>query len=128
MSGRLAPVSERLDGGSKTSLSLFPSAPVSAWSSSVWLKHRSCCRTLGRLVDRAVSSGQGKPSSISKLTLILTSTSAQAAGNKFRMTLGLPVGAVMNCADNSGAKNLYVRTAYMSCWCHLVPFQVKASW
>ncbi|KAL7410532.1 ribosomal protein L14b/L23e [Mrakia frigida] len=32
----------------------------------------------------------------------------QAAGNKFRMTLGLPVGAVMNCADNSGAKNLYV--------------------
>eukprot|EP00054_Salpingoeca_dolichothecata_P037066 m.9630 g.9630 ORF g.9630 m.9630 type:complete len:141 (-) comp7232_c0_seq1:38-460(-) len=31
-----------------------------------------------------------------------------AAGNKFRMSLGLPVGAVMNCADNSGAKNLYV--------------------
>lgn len=24
------------------------------------------------------------------------------------MTLGLPVGAVINCADNSGAKNLYV--------------------
>ncbi|RUP16991.1 60S ribosomal protein L23, partial [Jimgerdemannia flammicorona] len=24
------------------------------------------------------------------------------------MTLGLPVGAVMNCADNSGAKNLYM--------------------
>jgi len=30
------------------------------------------------------------------------------AGNKFRMTLALPVGAVMNCADNSGAKNLYI--------------------
>lgn len=30
------------------------------------------------------------------------------AGNKFRMTLGLPVGAVINCADNSGAKNLYI--------------------
>lgn len=29
-------------------------------------------------------------------------------GNKFRMTLGLPVAATMNCADNSGAKNLYV--------------------
>jgi hypothetical protein len=29
-------------------------------------------------------------------------------GNKFRITLGLPVAAVMNCADNSGAKNLYV--------------------
>lgn len=24
------------------------------------------------------------------------------------MTLGLPVAATMNCADNSGAKNLYV--------------------
>jgi len=31
-----------------------------------------------------------------------------ASGNKFRMTLGLPVAAVMNCADNTGAKNLYV--------------------
>eukprot|EP00658_Telonema_sp_P-2_P070217 TRINITY_DN597_c0_g1_i2.p1 TRINITY_DN597_c0_g1~~TRINITY_DN597_c0_g1_i2.p1 ORF type:complete len:159 (+),score=48.16 TRINITY_DN597_c0_g1_i2:77-553(+) len=31
-----------------------------------------------------------------------------AQGNKFRMTLGLPVAAVMNCADNSGAKNLYI--------------------
>merc|ERR1712063_235320 len=28
--------------------------------------------------------------------------------NKFRMTCGLPVAAVMNCADNSGAKNLYI--------------------
>lgn len=35
-----------------------------------------------------------------------------AAGNKYRMTLGLPVGAVMNCADNSGAKNLYVIAVY----------------
>ena len=24
------------------------------------------------------------------------------------MSLGLPVGAVMNCADNTGAKNLFV--------------------
>ena len=31
-----------------------------------------------------------------------------ASGNKYRMALGLPVGAVMNCADNTGAKNLYV--------------------
>jgi len=29
-------------------------------------------------------------------------------GNKFRITLGLPVGAIMNCADNSGGKNLYI--------------------
>merc|ERR1711953_728097 len=31
-----------------------------------------------------------------------------AAGAKFRMSLALPVGAVMNCADNTGAKNLYI--------------------
>merc|ERR1712166_1227889 len=30
------------------------------------------------------------------------------SGNKLKMTLALPVGAVMNCADNSGAKNLYI--------------------
>jgi len=29
-------------------------------------------------------------------------------GGKFRISLGLPVGAVINCADNTGAKNLYV--------------------
>ena len=32
----------------------------------------------------------------------------RCAGNKFKMSVGLPVGAVMNCADNTGAKNLYV--------------------
>jgi len=31
-----------------------------------------------------------------------------STGQKLAMTLGLPVGAVMNCADNTGAKNLYV--------------------
>ena len=31
-----------------------------------------------------------------------------SSGNKFRLTKSLPVGAVMNCADNSGAKNLYI--------------------
>ena len=30
------------------------------------------------------------------------------AGAKFRISLALPVGAVINCADNTGAKNLYV--------------------
>ena len=29
-------------------------------------------------------------------------------GNKYRMSLGLPVAACVNCADNSGAKNLYI--------------------
>ena len=31
-----------------------------------------------------------------------------AKGNSFRVTLAMPVGAVMNCADNTGAKTLYV--------------------
>jgi len=31
-----------------------------------------------------------------------------ASGSKYRVTLGLPVGAIVNCADNTGAKNLYV--------------------
>eukprot|EP00177_Eucheuma_denticulatum_P008574 GFKZ01015616.1.p1 GENE.GFKZ01015616.1~~GFKZ01015616.1.p1 ORF type:complete len:141 (+),score=14.58 GFKZ01015616.1:175-597(+) len=31
-----------------------------------------------------------------------------ASGSKFRVSLGLPVSAVMNCADNTGAKNLYI--------------------
>merc|ERR1739841_239003 len=30
------------------------------------------------------------------------------SGTKLKVTLGLPVSAVMNCADNSGAKNLYI--------------------
>ncbi|CAD6187971.1 unnamed protein product [Caenorhabditis auriculariae] len=35
-----------------------------------------------------------------------------ASGAKFRISLGLPVGAVMNCADNTGAKNLFVISVY----------------
>lgn len=31
---------------------------------------------------------------------------AGGLGNKFRISCGLPVGAVINCADNSGAKSL----------------------
>ncbi|KAI0981985.1 hypothetical protein GJ496_003047 [Pomphorhynchus laevis] len=27
---------------------------------------------------------------------------------KFRISLGLPVGAVINCADNTGAKNMFI--------------------
>merc|ERR1711908_148972 len=30
------------------------------------------------------------------------------SGNKFRTTLGMNVAGVMNCADNTGAKNLYI--------------------
>ncbi|EUR66329.1 hypothetical protein PFBG_04616 [Plasmodium falciparum 7G8] len=28
--------------------------------------------------------------------------------NKMRITLSLPVGALINCCDNSGGKNLYI--------------------
>merc|ERR1711860_485558 len=31
-----------------------------------------------------------------------------SAGGKFRIALALPVGAVINCAYNTGAKNLFV--------------------
>mmetsp|Transcript_22140 Transcript_22140/g.29599 ORF Transcript_22140/g.29599 Transcript_22140/m.29599 type:complete len:140 (+) Transcript_22140:32-451(+) len=31
-----------------------------------------------------------------------------AQGTKFRMTLGLPVAATVNCADNTGAKSLHI--------------------
>ncbi|PRP85958.1 hypothetical protein PROFUN_06080 [Planoprotostelium fungivorum] len=30
------------------------------------------------------------------------------AGSKYRLTVCCPVGAVLNCADNTGAKNLYI--------------------
>jgi len=33
---------------------------------------------------------------------------AAVRGNKFKISLALPVGAVINCADNTGAKNLYL--------------------
>merc|ERR1712187_100439 len=29
-------------------------------------------------------------------------------GNKYRISLGLPNAALINCADNTGAKNLYI--------------------
>lgn len=45
---------------------------------------------------------------VSPLTYLLSTGRGGAAGNKFRTTLGLPHSAVMNCADNTGAKNLYV--------------------
>ncbi|KAI9458473.1 ribosomal protein L14 domain-containing protein [Boletus coccyginus] len=33
-------------------------------------------------------------------------------GKKYRLTLSLPVGAVLNCADNSGAKSLFIIEPY----------------
>lgn len=42
------------------------------------------------------------------LVLVILTATKGAAGSKFRISLGLPVGAVINCADNTGAKNLYI--------------------
>ncbi|KAJ1406115.1 ribosomal protein L14 domain-containing protein [Ochromonadaceae sp. CCMP2298] len=35
-----------------------------------------------------------------------------AVGTKFRVTVGLPVACVLNCADNSGAKALKIISVY----------------
>eukprot|EP01091_Cochliopodium_minus_P001131 TRINITY_DN10_c0_g1_i1.p1 TRINITY_DN10_c0_g1~~TRINITY_DN10_c0_g1_i1.p1 ORF type:complete len:143 (-),score=31.25 TRINITY_DN10_c0_g1_i1:128-556(-) len=35
-----------------------------------------------------------------------------AGGAKFKIALGLPVAAIMNCADNTGAKNLFVVSVF----------------
>lgn len=35
-----------------------------------------------------------------------------AVGTKFRVTVGLPVAAVINCADNTGAKALKIISVY----------------
>eukprot|EP01118_Nematostelium_gracile_P010317 TRINITY_DN3538_c0_g1_i2.p1 TRINITY_DN3538_c0_g1~~TRINITY_DN3538_c0_g1_i2.p1 ORF type:complete len:139 (-),score=38.69 TRINITY_DN3538_c0_g1_i2:119-535(-) len=32
----------------------------------------------------------------------------RGVGSKFRLTLACPVACVLNCADNTGAKNLYI--------------------
>jgi hypothetical protein len=42
------------------------------------------------------------------LVLILTAGCGGSAGYKFWMSLGLPVAATINCANNTGAKNLYI--------------------
>ncbi len=54
------------------------------------------------------------PCPIFSSSLFRRTTGAGTAGNKFRLTLGLPVGAVLNCADNSGAKSLYIIEPYRS--------------
>ena len=47
-------------------------------------------------------------SSVRELCLTCFIVASGSTGTKFRMAVGLPVGAVINCADNSGAKNLYI--------------------
>lgn len=57
--------------------------------------------TAGRLVVKLLTHALAEATMASK-------RGGGQAGNKFRMSLALPVAAVMNCADNTGAKNLYI--------------------
>merc|ERR1711907_260409 len=41
-----------------------------------------------------------------------TNRKGSSAKRKYHLTLGLPVGAVINCADNSGAKKLYIFSVF----------------
>lgn len=58
--------------------------------------------------DKSRSTSQKKK----KRFLCSLACTVGATGKKFRLTLGLPVGAVLNCADNSGAKSLYLIEPY----------------
>ena len=40
--------------------------------------------------------------------MILSTGKSSRSGTKLKISAGLPTGAVMNCADNTGAKNLFV--------------------
>nr|CAI9700896.1 unnamed protein product [Rangifer tarandus platyrhynchus] len=62
-----------------------------------WRAHRE---STGRAPE---SDGAGR-----RVELAGSSRRGGSSGAKFRISLGLPVGAVINCADNTGAKNLYI--------------------
>lgn len=49
-----------------------------------------------------------------------------SGGNKLRVTLGLPVGALINCCDNSGGRNLYI-IAVKVCSCIFYWYQDETS-
>merc|ERR1712170_223499 len=43
-----------------------------------------------------------------KLLIMSKRGRGAGGGNKFRISLGLPAAAVINCSDNSGAKNMFI--------------------
>ena len=85
----------------------FLSKDLTSWQEDPLLKRRI-----------AHHSTYGKCYIVNNITLIISTFSevstakmskrgrGGAAGAKFRISLACPVGAVMNCADNTGAKNL----------------------
>eukprot|EP01116_Phalansterium_solitarium_P004212 TRINITY_DN15141_c0_g1_i1.p1 TRINITY_DN15141_c0_g1~~TRINITY_DN15141_c0_g1_i1.p1 ORF type:complete len:156 (-),score=21.96 TRINITY_DN15141_c0_g1_i1:113-532(-) len=38
----------------------------------------------------------------------MAARTTSSVGSKFKVTVACPVGCVLNCADNTGAKNLYI--------------------
>lgn len=49
------------------------------------------------------------------------------SGGKFHISMALPVAAVMNCADNTGAKSLYVIAVAVSAYFETINFNEKLS-
>lgn len=58
--------------------------------------------------ERARWTPRANASAVDSLPSFASTMAKISVGNKYRMSLALPAGAVVNCADNSGAKNLYV--------------------
>merc|ERR1712205_16487 len=51
---------------------------------------------------------EAAPSQYNKADTMSKRGGGAYSGTKYKMSIACPVGAVMNCADNTGAKNLYV--------------------
>ena len=64
------------------------------------------CYTVPAQHARWTPGGNARP--FDSLPSFASTLAKISVGNKYRMSLALPAGAVVNCADNSGAKNLYV--------------------
>ena len=78
-------------------------------SDTLWRAHRG----LTGLHTFTCSSGFASVSCPYKFALVAMSKAGRgASGSKYRTTVGLPVGAVINCADNTGAKNLYIISVF----------------
>ena len=50
-----------------------------------------------------------------------------SSGGKFRISLGLPVAAVMNCADNTGESGTFSENAFRTKYCLQKWFSVPVS-
>ena len=72
------------------------------------LRFAATTRSLQNLPPEALNSPSNRLPLIVHLPLLDASGGGAYSGTKYKMSIACPVGAVMNCADNTGAKNLYV--------------------